>query len=485
MNRFKPSYTLISVLFSLIATIIIVSKCNSLSDKMVSDDESKKELNLSLERILKRGKLVVLAENSSTTYFIYRGRKMGFEYEILKQFANNLGVELEVKVLKNLDNAMSLLNKGKGDLLACNFTITKDRRKKIDFSIPFLRTNIVLVQKKPDKWRTMKKNQWKDSLITDPVDLAKKTIYVWRNSIYYTRLVNLMDEIGDTMYVIPVSGSTETEDLIEQVSTGKIKYTVADKNIALVNQRFYDNLDVDLKLSLKQQIAFGIAKGNTQLKKSLDEWMSKFFKKSLYKYLKHKYFNVSTYTKKSKSIYSSLGGGKISPYDKIIKKEAVKIGLDWRLIASLIYQESKFMQDLESWAGAYGLMQFMPGTGERFNVYPNSPPSVQIKGGVQYLGYILRLWKKIPNKTDRIKFMLASYNAGAGHIQDAQRLAEKYGYNPLIWDDNVEIFVKKMSISKYYYDDVVKNGAFKGSRVINYVDETLMRYKEYKTAFPS
>ncbi|MEO9257199.1 MAG: transporter substrate-binding domain-containing protein [Crocinitomicaceae bacterium] len=484
MKKIRFSYTYIAVIFTVIATIIIVSKCEGLINSNNSEDRNSKAIDLSLERIIKRGKLIILAENSTTSYFIYRGKKMGFEYEILKNFANDLGVELEVKVMKNLDDAVQDLNEGKGDILACNYTITKERKKVISFSRPYLRTSQVLVQRKPDNWRRMKTRQWKDSLITDPIELAKKTVHVWKNSIHYTRLVNLMDEIGDTIYIVPESGEVETEDLIEQVSNGEIKYTVVDKDIALVNQRFYDNLDIDLELSLKQQIAFGIAKENIQLKKSIDEWLKVFLKLPLYQFLKHKYFEISEFTNKSQDIYSSKGGGKISPFDAIIKKESKKIGLDWRLISAIIYQESKFTPYLESWAGAYGLMQFMPGTGARFGVYPDSPPEVQIKGGLKYISHIYNMWKNIPDENDRIKFMLASYNAGAGHIIDAQNLTEKYDLNPLVWKDNVDVYIKKLSIPQFYNDNLVKSGAFKGARVVNYVNDVLSRYTEYKTAFP-
>jgi membrane-bound lytic murein transglycosylase F len=447
--------------------------------------QNEEHTDLSLEKIQKKGKLVVLAENSTTSYFIYKGKKLGFEYDILKQFANDLGVKLEVKVIKNLDHSFELLNNGEGDILACNLTLTKERKKQILFSVPFLRTNLVLVQRKPKNWRNMPSKKWRDSILTDPVELAHKKIHVWENSIYFTRLTNLMDEIGDTIYLVPESGDVETELLIEKVADGEIDYTVADQNIAIVNQRFYDNLDINLPLSVKQQIAFGLSKESKALQTALNNWLVDFMKKPIYAYLHHKYFEISTYTSKSRSTFSSLGGKKISPYDAIIKKEANKIGIDWRLVCSIIYQESKFIPDLESWAGAYGLMQFMPGTGERFGVYPDSPPNIQVKGGMQYIQYIYRLWKKIPNENDRIHFLVASYNCGAGHIIDAQRIAEKYGYNPLIWKENVALFVPKMSSAKYYNDNVVKNGSFNGKLVINYVNEVMTRYIEYKTAFPN
>ena len=121
---------------------------------------TRRSAKLDLPDIIKRGKLVVLAENSSTSYFNYKGRKMGFEYELLQQFCESIGVELEVEVVKNLDSLIIKLNKGEGDVIACNYTITKDRGKKINFSEPFAQTQQVLIQRKPDGWKEMKEEEW-------------------------------------------------------------------------------------------------------------------------------------------------------------------------------------------------------------------------------------------------------------------------------------------------------------------------------------
>ena len=124
---------------------------------------------IDLIEILKDGKLTVLVENSTTTYFYYKGRQMGFEYEILKLFAEDLGVELDIKVVNNLDSLISFLNSGEGDIIACNFTVTRERSKVIDFSESFLQTQQVLVQQKPDGWEDMKEQEWKAMMINSPV----------------------------------------------------------------------------------------------------------------------------------------------------------------------------------------------------------------------------------------------------------------------------------------------------------------------------
>lgn len=436
-----------------------------------------------LPEIINKNKLVVLAENSANSYFIYRGQKMGLEYEILKEFAKSVGLDLEVKVVKNLDEIIDQLNNGEGDIIACNFTVTKERRKHIDFTKAFMRTSQVLIQRKPENWRKMRRKEWKSKLVQDPAQLAQKKIHVWKNSSYYERLINLQNELGDTIFLEPLEGDIIPEDVIEMVDKGFIDYTVTDKNVALINYRFYPNIDASLELSVKQKIAFGVRKKSPLLRKKLDDWLEKFMKTATFKYIKHKYLNISNFTRKSKNLYSSIQGNSISPFDKIIQENAKKANWDWRLLAALIYQESKFITHQESWAGAYGLMQFMPSVGPSYGVFPDSPPEIQIKGGMKKLMDDLKAWEEIPDSIQRLKFALGTYNAGLGHILDAQRLAKKYNKDPYTWDDNVEIYVEKLSQPKYYHDPVCYYGYLRGSETYKYVREIFIRYNEYKTVF--
>lgn len=452
-----------------------------------SGNEDENKINavegMDLPEIIKRGKLVILAENSSTSYFIYRGKKMGFEYELLKEFAQEIGVDLEVKIITDLDRMDQILNDGEADLVACNYTITKERQDEIDFSIPFLRTSQVLVQRKPDGWEKMSKDEIRKKMLVDPIQLANKKIYVWKNSSYAQRLTHLQEEIGDSILIQGENGEVSTEDLIEQVSEGKIDYTVVEKNIAQVNKRFYENIDINLEISVRQKIGFALRKTSPLLKARINQWLGNYMQKASFKYMKNKYFELAELTSKSQDEFSSLKGGQLSKYDLIFKREASKYSWDWQLVASVAYQESKFNPNITGFGGAYGMMQFMPEVGPKFGVYPNSPAEVQIAGGTKKLYKDFQSWPEVANKTQRIKFALASYNAGMSHIKDAQRLAEKHGLNPKVWDENVEIMVRNLSQAKYYRDEVVQNGAMKGPHTANYVMSVYNRYLSYKSAY--
>jgi membrane-bound lytic murein transglycosylase F len=468
-----------------IILLLIIGVCVGCGDKSKQEHVAVEiaDTPRDLSEIIRDKKLTVLVENSTISYFIYRGQPMGLEYEILHRFAKEIGVQLEMKIVKNLDDMIPMLLREEGDLISCNYTVTKERMKEIDFSEPYMRTPQVLVQCKPEDWETQKEKDWKQDVLTDPEDLARKEIHVWGNSSYYKRLEHLQEELGDTIYTKAIDGDVIPEEIIEWVSTGIIDYTITDKNVAQINQAFFPNIDIDLELSISQKIAFGLRKKSPALQDRLDAWLVDFMKTPTYRYILHKYLNMKSFSEKSQDEFSSLGGGKISKYDKEIQQVTAEYNFDWRLFSAIVYQESKFKDGLESWAGAYGLMQFMPSVGPVYGVYPDSPPIVQLRGGMKKIQRNYNDWKEIPDSTQRMKFTLATYNAGLGHIKDAQRLAKKHGKDPLIWDDNVELFILKLSKPAFYQDEVCRSGYFRGVETHQYVRKVFIRYNEYARAF--
>jgi len=256
-----------SLVLLLLSTIIFSCGDKSKAIKLV--EVSNRE-NRDLAEIVKDKKLTVLVENSTISYFIYQGQPMGLEYEIISRFAKEIGVQLEMKIVKNLDNMIPMLLGEEGDLISCNYTVTKERLKEIDFSEPYMRTPQVLVQRKPKDWERRKKSDWKKDVLTDPEELAKKQIHVWGNSSYFKRLEHLQEELGDTIYTKTVDGNVIPEEIIEWVSTGRIDFTITDKNIAQINETFFPNIDIDLELSISQKIAFGLRKTSPALQDRLN-----------------------------------------------------------------------------------------------------------------------------------------------------------------------------------------------------------------------
>jgi membrane-bound lytic murein transglycosylase MltF len=172
---------------------------------------------------------------------------------------------------------------------------------------------------------------------------------------------------------------------------------------------------------------------------------------------------------------------KISRYDDMIRQFSSSINWDWRLLASLIYQESRFIPDVTSGAGAYGLMQVMPETGRNFGIDITSSTENNMKAGIKYINWLHSIFDNlIPNAGERMNFILAAYNAGPGHVLDAMRLAEKNGMNPYKWDGSVAEWLLKKSERQYYNDSVVKSGYFRGTESVNFVSQVRERYEHYQ-----
>lgn len=170
-------------------------------------------------------------------------------------------------------------------------------------------------------------------------------------------------------------------------------------------------------------------------------------------------------------------GGVVSLYDELVKKEALHAGWDWRLISAVMYRESGFDPLAISFSGASGLMQLMPETAESFGVDDIFDPEQNIRAGIALLSWLNDQFRPgITNDRERLKFVLASYNVGLGHVRDAQRLAEKFGKDPLKWDDHVEFFLLNKSESKYYSDEVVRWGFCQGSEPCYFVKSVLVNY---------
>ena len=434
-----------------------------------------------LNTIKKEGTLKVLTIYSGTSYFLYRGRPMGFEYELLKRFAEHLGVNLSIKVSDNIDSLLYQLNKGDVDLVAHGLTITSERKQKVDFTDYLYLTHQVLVQKKPDNWRKMKWSHIERSLVHDAIELIGDTVSVRANSSYIQRLNNLSTEIGGEIYIDTIQGDLSTDKIIKMVVDGKIKYTVADNNIASINASYYPILNIEVPISFSQRNAWAVRSSSPELKNAINEWLASMKKETDYYVIFNKYFkNKRSFRKRVRSEFYSLNNNSISKYDPIIKSVAKNINWDWRLLASVVYQESRFETDAGSWAGAEGLMQLMPETAEALGVENRQDPKENLEGATKYLKDIWNNFEEIQDSVQRIKFSLASYNCGYYHVEDARKLAEQEGLDKNVWDDNVDEMILDLTYPETYNRPVVKYGYVRGIEPYTYVDQIFERYGHYK-----
>ncbi len=477
MSFFKKyKYLLFAVISTFLVAVVFFSVAEKKKKRTTPKVVATQQNNLA--KIRESGVLKAVVDYNSTNYFVYRGKPMGFKYELLKELSKELGVKLEINVSNNLNETFEGLKNGRFDVVAKSLTVTKERSELIDFTVPILQTRQILVQ------RAKTKPGADSTYIQSTLQLAGKEIYVQKNTSYYKRLQSLSEEIGADINIVEDS-IFGVEQLVAQVAKGNIDYTVCDENVAKLNKTYYPNLDVSLAISFNQNIAWAVRKGSTVWKSYIDNWIINFKKTKKYRYLYHKYFESSRIAGRMDDVLHSIKGGKISKYDKIVKKISTKYNWDWRLISAIIYQESRFNPDAGSWAGAYGLMQIMPSTAKRFGIEDLSNPEQNIEGGVLFINWINKQFiNSIPDSTQRIKFILASYNIGLGHVMDAQRLAEKFGKDKTVWDNNVDYYLLNKSAKIYYKDPVVRFGYCRGEEAYNYVERVLTIYNHYLNVIP-
>ena len=435
-----------------------------------------------LNAILAEGKIRAVTNVNQTSYFIYKGEPMGFHFELLKKFADHQDLELEIITSNDIDEALEYLQTGAADLVAIGLSVSADRKEMMRFTDPLIQATQVLVQRRPAGWNRMTEDEIAEKLVRNQLDLAEKTVYVQKGSSYAQRLYNLERESGMDIGVIEVP--YDAEELARQVARGEIEYTVCDDYMSNIICSLYPELDLSTPVSFPLNISWSVRKDGTDgLVNELNRWIAGFKTTREYARLERKYFSGSRPASIAGSEYfATNGGGKVSPFDDIIKKCSESIGWDWRLVAALIYQESRFNPSVISPRGAYGLMQVMPATGEHFGLDVTHSVENNIRAGISYIRMLDDLFANwVSDPDERVKFILASYNAGHGHVIDAIKLAEKNGLDAGKWEDNVSLFLERKSDPVFYDDPVVRNGRLKqGVQVNAYVADILKRYEHYR-----
>ena len=404
--------------------------------------------------------LKVVTLSGPTSYFIYRDEPMGYDYTLVDSLARQKGMVLDLKVANTLSQAMDMLDSGNVDLIAYDVPITEHYLKYVVPCGPEMLTRQVLVQQK-EQGRPV---------ISDITQLVGKDVYVEKDSKYLRRMHNLNEELGGGINIFEVDAdSLITEDLIQMVSENKIPLTVVDSHIAALNRTYFPNLDIDMHVSLEQRSSWAVAENMAWLADSINAWFAQASPQRTNKQLLKQYFEQA---KSHPTVKFDFDKGYISNYDNIFKKYAHTIGWDWRLMAAQAFVESRFKPNARSWVGARGLMQIMPSTarGYKTNVKDLVKPDVSVRVATQLIKDLDRYLKPfVPNDKERIKFTIAAYNVGIAHVYDAIALAKKYGYDPQVWDNNVEKAILMKMNPKYYNDPVVKYGYCRGTETVKYV----------------
>ncbi|MGI5862080.1 MAG: transporter substrate-binding domain-containing protein [Myxococcales bacterium] len=431
-----------------------------------------------LDEIRKRGALRVLTRNNPVTYFLHRGEQRGFDFELAQMIARQLGVRLEMVVPPSRDQLIPWLLEGRGDMIAASMTVTAQRESQVAFSRPYLFVEEVLVQPASEP------------RIASLAELEGREVHVRPSSSYVPTLTALKQRVPG-LKLVDAPESAETEELIARVAAGEIPLTAADSHILKAELAYRDDIQAGPQVELeareepvawddltkgRKRIAFAVRPGNPQLKEYLDAFVAKTYRGLEYNMARKRYFENPRRIAQAKA--ERVGeGGRLSPYDELIRKYAAKYGLDWRLMAALAYQESRFDPTVKSWAGAVGLFQLMPSTAREMGFERPEDPEQGTNAGIRYLSYLLgRFDPKLPLQ-QRLRFAMAAYNAGFGHVEDARRLAESLGLNPDRWFGNVEKAMLLLERPEHYRK--TRYGYCRGSEPVRYVSEIQNRYDNW------
>jgi len=312
-------------------------------------------------------------------------------------------------------------------------------------------------------------------------DMNARTVTVRRSSTHWRTLERLRDS-GLKVDIMPAPEDAETETLIAAVGEGRLDLTVAASHV--LDIELGHRSDVRKAFTLRGPVAlgWGVRRDSPELLAALNEFIEKEYRGLFFNVVYQKYFENPVRMRRHREdrVDHELAGG-LSPWDELVKREAVTHGFDWPLIVAQMYQESRFNPKARSPAGALGLMQMMPRTAREFGVRDLRDPEQAIRAGVAYLSWLHSRFEPDLTVKDRMWFALAAYNAGYGHMTDARRLASgELGLDPNRWFDNVEEAMRLLSKRAYHRNSVY--GYVRGHEVVKYVREIRERYRSYLQA---
>jgi membrane-bound lytic murein transglycosylase F len=471
----KYRLTIVIVLVTISVGFLLIQKFYSTDDPDRLVIRFEDPIDFDFKKIKERGVIRLITRYSSVSYFLHHGLERGFEYEFLTEFAREHGLRVEVVIPTENEDPIDILNRGDGDVIAQNYSITPKRARFIEFTEPYNLVNQVIVLP-----------SGMDGIYNSIDSLNGLRVSVRRSSSYYQTLRELQMQ-GVDVNIDIVSENWDTEGLLLAVANGEIEATIADDNLAHAGMIYIKGLSHGPTLSTRDVIAWGVRRNASELKEKMDEFLSSHFRidpedglprrSTLLNILRVRYFENETMVHRFRSpVPTTEYSGLLSPYDALVQPIAKEMGVDWKLVIAIMAQESRFDPYAESWAGAIGLMQVIP----RFSYvaeYELYDEEINVREGIRILKEHLDHYAYL-DSTNQIQLALATYNSGMGHIADARRIAIDRNRDPNEWK-NVEDGLMKLMHREYYMH--ARYGFARGIETSNYVRDVMNRYRMYQT----
>ncbi len=432
-----------------------------------------------IRRIRERGYLIALTDANSLSYFVLRGEPMGYQLEVLQSFAKYLGVPLRLIALNNIAQLYYYLDYGAGDVIALNLPASGPGKKMAHFSDPMGETRLVLVQRKASG------NKKDTTVFVDKFsDFPADTLFVRQNPFLNSYYETFVKKTGKRA-ILKVLTDVSQEELIRRVAKGNINYALCQENVVTVYKRAFWNIDDHVLAHDLFPYGWGVNLNSDSLLQKINAWLGAYKASGELHKVYLNYFDNQRIANVLQSDFASFSGNRLSPYDKEIRACSEWIHWDWRLVASLVYEESNFIPGQTSSRSASGLMQLMPETAARFGVDSGSSSAQQIAAGVKYVGYLFRqMPEEITNPKERIYFALASYNVGIGRVLAAREKAEIYGKDKNRWNGHVDYYLLSRSEKDPYAKGDTSKQVPADYKMEGFVDDIIARYYHYKNLIP-
>ncbi len=389
--------------------------------------------------------LVVL---SKTFYFLDGAEQRGLTYEMMRTFEADLNkrLGLETRPVQVIfipvrrDELLPALVEGRGDIAAANLTVTKERRKLVDFAAPHLTGVDEILITGPSA-----------PAVTSLKDLAGKAIHVRLSSSYHESLVAINKAFRAAgrrpIRLVPVDENLEDEDLLEMVNAGLLSMIVMDSHKAEFWAQIFPAITLHRDVVVRRggEIAWAIRKNSPKLRTSIDQFVADHKKGTLVgNVLFERYLEDTQWVENA---YADVDLERFLSNAELFQKYAGQYDFDWLMIAAQAYQESRIDQAKRSPAGAVGVMQVLPSTAAAPEVGIEDIHDIDnnVHAGVKYLRHVKDHYFSDPeiDPLNRALFSFASYNAGPTRISALRRKTAGAGLDPNVWFRNVELLAAK------------------------------------------
>ncbi|WP_051235632.1 membrane-bound lytic murein transglycosylase MltF [Marinimicrobium agarilyticum] len=412
------------------------------------------KLPTTLERVHALGELRVISRNGPTTYYEGPHGQTGFEYLLLKQFANELGVELVIEDEEALNTMLHKVRSGQTHFAAAGLSVTERRRRLVRFNTPYM----TIRQQVLYNSRTKKP--------TSVQDLVGKEILVIANSSHAERLKNLQQHYPALSW--REESAIEMIDLLEKVHSGEVDYAIVDSNAYSLNRHTFPRARVAFDLGAPQELAWAFPQSQDEsLYRAAEDFLQRIKSDGTLAAISERFYDhIDEVTTGGALLFSYRLKNRLPQWQTLLKDAAQEFELDWRLLAAISYQESHWNPDARSRTGVRGLMMLTMAAASDMGINNRVDPAQSIHGGAKYFR---NLYDRLPERIqgeDRTWLALAAYNVGMGHLEDARKITQALGGDPDRWVDVREHLPLLAKRSYYKY---TRHGYARGWEPVTYV----------------